>query len=163
MWFRPGLWANPFVAWDYRRPMWILGYGTPVGIGSGYWFFDRSRQQSTTLWGSYGVGGGLAKTHVGPGVDLSHRPLIGRADEVDRISTLVADEAQAFLIAGAPGVGKSRLDEVSQGLAAAGCPTVRALAAASAASIAFGAFALLLGSDRVVVRGSARGNLICLT
>jgi DNA-binding CsgD family transcriptional regulator len=73
-------------------------------------------------------------------------PLVGRGLELDRIVSGVAGpEPKAFVLAGAAGVGKSRLAaEAARAAAQLGHATAHVIATRSAASIPFGPFAAFL-------------------
>jgi DNA-binding CsgD family transcriptional regulator len=76
-------------------------------------------------------------------------PLIGRLEELELItSTMEASAIHGVVIAGAAGVGKSRLaSEALAALAGKGWGTKRAVATRAAAEIPFGPVAHLLGSS----------------
>jgi len=73
-------------------------------------------------------------------------PLVGRVSELDQmVSRFAESERAAFVIAGAAGVGKTRLAaEVARAATGIGYATEHVVATRSAASIPFGAFATLL-------------------
>jgi len=73
-------------------------------------------------------------------------PLVGREVELDRIvAELDGPAPVAFVLAGAAGVGKTRLaSEASRTAAGLGFTTAQAVASRAAASIPFGPFAPLL-------------------
>ncbi len=75
-----------------------------------------------------------------------HWPLIGRREELSIIErTLGGDQYRGLLLAGAPGVGKTRLAREALGTAeAVGCETKWAVASPAVATIPFGAVAHLL-------------------
>ena len=75
-----------------------------------------------------------------------HWPLIGRREELSIIErTLGEDQCRGLLLAGAPGVGKTRLAREALAAAeAAGCETKWAVASRAVAAIPFGAVAHLL-------------------
>jgi DNA-binding CsgD family transcriptional regulator len=77
---------------------------------------------------------------------VAHWPLIGRREELSIIErTLGEDQCRGLLLAGAPGVGKTRLAREALAAAdAAGCETKWAVASRAAAVIPFGAVAHLL-------------------
>lgn len=79
-------------------------------------------------------------------------PLIGRAEEVDLLSGILATGgARGVVLSGAAGVGKTRLaGEVIRHAGAAGRVTAWAAASRALAEIPFGAFAHLLAADDVV-------------
>jgi DNA-binding NarL/FixJ family response regulator/type II secretory pathway predicted ATPase ExeA len=69
-------------------------------------------------------------------------PLVGRAEELDRLEAAVGGEGRSCVIAGRVGVGKSRLmSDLLAREAARGRPTVLVRATRSTASIPFGPFA----------------------
>jgi DNA-binding CsgD family transcriptional regulator len=76
----------------------------------------------------------------------AHWPLIGRREELSIIErTLGEDQYRGLLLAGAPGVGKTRLAREALAAAdAAGCETKWAVASRAVAAIPFGAMAHLL-------------------
>lgn len=75
-------------------------------------------------------------------------PLVGRAQELAVIEDVVSDSGGGLVIAGAAGVGKTRLAQEALGMARAHGRAVEWLAATSAsASIPFGVFAGYLPSD----------------
>jgi DNA-binding CsgD family transcriptional regulator len=76
-------------------------------------------------------------------------PLVGRGAELDRISRRLREQpAAAFVLAGAPGVGKTRLaTEAARIAASSGFVTAAVAASGSASSIPFGPFAPLLPVD----------------
>jgi DNA-binding CsgD family transcriptional regulator len=82
-------------------------------------------------------------------------PLVGRRDELDRIvSRLVRRDRGGFVIAGAAGVGKSRLAaEAAKAVALKGARTAHVVATRAASTIPFGAFAPLLPELDTDVRG----------
>ena len=88
--------------------------------------------------------GGL---HADGTAGLGPLPLVGREVEIARIrARLTSGERRAFVVAGPPGVGKTRLaSEVASSLASEGHPHAHVAATAGAASIPFGVFAPLLG------------------
>jgi DNA-binding CsgD family transcriptional regulator len=73
-------------------------------------------------------------------------PLVGRADEVQRVASLLAaGEGAGVVFVGAAGVGKTRLaEECLNAAAAAGYATARVQASRAARTIPFGAFSSLL-------------------
>jgi DNA-binding CsgD family transcriptional regulator len=72
-------------------------------------------------------------------------PLVGRAAELKRVSTLLRADRGAIVLAGAAGVGKTRLAAECLGLAATrGFVPVKVSATQSAAGLPFGAFASLV-------------------
>jgi DNA-binding CsgD family transcriptional regulator len=75
-----------------------------------------------------------------------HWPLVGRREELSIIERTLGDEQyRGLLLAGAPGVGKTRLAREALGAAdAAGCETKWAVASRAVAAIPFGAVAHLL-------------------
>jgi DNA-binding CsgD family transcriptional regulator len=75
-----------------------------------------------------------------------HWPLIGRREELSIIErTLGEDQCRGLVLAGAPGVGKTRLAREALAAAdAAGCETKWAVASRAVAAIPFGAMAHLL-------------------
>ena len=77
---------------------------------------------------------------------VAHWPLIGRREELSIIErTLGEDQYRGLLLAGAPGVGKTRLaHEALAAAEAAGCETRWAAASRAVAAIPFGALAHLL-------------------
>ena len=77
---------------------------------------------------------------------VAHWPLIGRREELSIIErTLGEDQYRGLLLAGAPGVGKTRLARETLAAAdAAGCQTQWAVASRAVATIPFGAVAHLL-------------------
>jgi len=77
---------------------------------------------------------------------IAHWPLIGRREELSIIErTLGEDQYRGLLLAGAPGVGKTRLAREALAAAdAAGCETKWAVATRAVAAIPFGAVAHLL-------------------
>jgi DNA-binding CsgD family transcriptional regulator len=77
-------------------------------------------------------------------------PLVGRGEELERIASRLSEEpSAAFVLAGEPGVGKSRLArEVARAAAGSGFATVEVTASASASAIAFGPFAPLLPAEQ---------------
>ena len=77
---------------------------------------------------------------------VAHWPLIGRREELSIIErTLGEDQYRGLLLAGAPGVGKTRLARETLAAAdAAGCQTQWAAASRAVATIPFGAVAHLL-------------------
>ena len=77
---------------------------------------------------------------------VAHWPLIGRREELSIIErTLGEDQYRGLLLAGAPGVGKTRLAREALAAAdAAGCETKWAVASRAVATIPFGAVAHLL-------------------
>src|SRR4051812_14145077 len=82
-------------------------------------------------------------------------PLIGRSSELAQVLDCVAGpSAGAIVVAGAPGVGKTRLaNEARRRAEANGLPTARATASRAAASIPFGALAPLLPRSESLVDG----------
>ena len=76
-------------------------------------------------------------------------PLVSRDTELDRIRTRLArPEPAAFVLAGASGLGKTRLVGEAAGVAAGlGFTTVRVVATRAAAAIPFGPFATFLPAD----------------
>ena len=85
-------------------------------------------------------------------------PLVGRDLELATVcAALTSGERRAFVLAGPPGVGKTRLArEVQESMAAAGYPTATVKATAAGASIPFGVFAPILSDIDV---SSADGQL----
>jgi DNA-binding CsgD family transcriptional regulator len=79
-------------------------------------------------------------------VVIGEMPLVGRLGVLDRMVTrLEAADRAAFVLAGSPGVGKTRLaSEVARAAAGMGHATARVVATSAAASIPFGAFAPLM-------------------
>ena len=77
---------------------------------------------------------------------VAHWPLIGRREELSIIDrTLAEDQYRGLLLAGAPGVGKTRLArEALVAADAEGCETRWAVASRAVAAIPFGAVAHLL-------------------
>ena len=77
---------------------------------------------------------------------VAHWPLTGRREELSIIErTLGEDQYRGLLLAGAPGVGKTRLAREALAAAdAAGCETKWAVASRAVAAIPFGAVAHLL-------------------
>lgn len=77
---------------------------------------------------------------------VAHWPLIGRREELSVIEcALGEDQCRGLVLAGAPGVGKTRLArEALAAAAAAGCETKWAVASRAVAAIPFGAMAHLL-------------------
>lgn len=77
---------------------------------------------------------------------ITEIPLVGRAPLVEAVAArLVGLDAVSYVVAGAAGVGKTRLaTEVACAVDAKGCATARIHATRAAASIPFGAFASLL-------------------
>ena len=75
-----------------------------------------------------------------------HWPLIGRREELSIIErTLGEEQCRGLVLAGAPGVGKTRLAREALAAAdAAGCETKWAVASRAVAAIPFGAVAHLL-------------------
>ena len=75
-----------------------------------------------------------------------HWPLVGRREELSIIGrSLGEDQCRGLLLAGAPGVGKTRLArEALVAAEAAGCETTWAVASRAVAAIPFGAVAHLL-------------------
>jgi hypothetical protein len=74
-------------------------------------------------------------------------PLLGRDDELETISALFEDEtSRGAVLAGAAGVGKTRLAREAPTLEVVGCQTHWVLATRAAASIPFGAVSHLLPS-----------------
>jgi hypothetical protein len=80
------------------------------------------------------------------GASVVEAPLIGRRSELGRIAAKLSREpAAAFVLAGAAGVGKTRLaTETAKTVAAGGFETVEIAASGAASSIPFGPFAPLL-------------------
>lgn len=76
--------------------------------------------------------------------------LVGRREELAVVSAAI--EHGGCVIAGAPGVGKSRL--ASEAAERRGAPVVRVIATAAAASRPFGAFDHLLSGARIQARGA---------
>ena len=81
-----------------------------------------------------------------PGPAIGEFPLVGRGLELDRIISGVAGTGPcAFVLAGAAGVGKSRLAaEAAKAAAQLGHATAHVIATRAAASIPFGPFAAFL-------------------
>jgi replication-associated recombination protein RarA len=77
---------------------------------------------------------------------IANWPLIGRREELSLIERTLSDgQFRGLLLAGAPGVGKTRLArEALTAAEAAGCFTRRAAASRAVAAIPFGALAHLL-------------------
>ncbi len=81
---------------------------------------------------------------------MSHAwPLIGRADELELVERAIARSGGAgVVVAGAPGVGKTRLARcVLERAAARGCGSAWVQATGSAGAVPFGAFAHLLPAE----------------
>ncbi|HTW10340.1 MAG TPA: LuxR C-terminal-related transcriptional regulator [Acidimicrobiales bacterium] len=76
----------------------------------------------------------------------SEIPLVGRTDELNRIvGALKEPGAAAFVLAGAPGVGKTRLaGEAAKAASGLGMATARVFGSTATAAIPFGAFAPFL-------------------
>jgi DNA-binding CsgD family transcriptional regulator len=87
-----------------------------------------------------------------PGVAVSEFPLVGREVELDRIvSAITGAGTRAFVLAGAAGVGKSRLAaEAAKAAARLGHATAHVIATRSAASIPFGTFAAFLPASEAL-------------
>jgi DNA-binding CsgD family transcriptional regulator len=82
---------------------------------------------------------------VGSGWPAVNWPLVGRAAELKRVSTLLRADRGAVVLAGAAGVGKTRLAAECLGLAATrGFVPLRVSATQCAAGLPFGAFASLV-------------------
>lgn len=82
-------------------------------------------------------------------------PLVGRATELIQIDALLCAEHRSVILAGAAGVGKTRLAlEVLTSADKAGLATAHVSATQSTAGIPFGALAPLLPAFRHVVRGA---------
>src|SRR5205823_2800017 len=92
-------------------------------------------------------------------------PLIGRAGELQRVDALLCGGGGGVVLAGPPGVGKTRLG--AEGLALAGArgfATLRVAGTHAAAGLPFGAFAPLLpevpaGFERMHVLGQVAGAI----
>jgi DNA-binding NarL/FixJ family response regulator len=104
------------------------------------------------------VAGGGKLALVGAGL-TGAMPLVGRQAEMERILARLQGPAPvAFVLAGAAGVGKTRLAAELAGLAAGrGFATAQAVGSLAAASIPFGAFAPFLPDS-----GHAAGDLLGL-
>jgi DNA-binding CsgD family transcriptional regulator len=87
-----------------------------------------------------------------PGSAIGEFPLVGRGLELDRIvSAITGTGTRAFVLAGAAGVGKSRLAaEAAKAAAQLGHATAHVIATRSAASIPFGTFAAFLPSSEAL-------------
>ncbi|MDQ3905550.1 MAG: AAA family ATPase, partial [Actinomycetota bacterium] len=82
---------------------------------------------------------------MGSGSPDGNWPLVGRAAELKRAGTLLRADRGALVLAGAAGVGKTRLAAECLGLAAAqGFVPLRVSATQCAAGLPFGAFASLV-------------------
>lgn len=83
------------------------------------------------------------------GAIVDESPLVGRSAELERIAVRLREQpAAAFVLAGAPGVGKTRLAaEAAKVAASRGFATAAVAASGSASSIPFGPFAPLLPVD----------------
>ena len=69
-------------------------------------------------------------------------PLVGRIEELDLLSTSVIEDSSSWVVAGAAGVGKSRLvTELLDRIAGVGIATATVRATRATATIPFGAFA----------------------
>ena len=69
-------------------------------------------------------------------------PLVGRIEELDLLSASVVEDSASWVVAGAAGVGKSRLvTELLDRIAGAGIATATVRATRATATIPFGAFA----------------------
>jgi DNA-binding CsgD family transcriptional regulator len=89
---------------------------------------------------------------------LREWPLVGRQEELEFVWSSVAERSAGLVVAGAPGVGKTRLlREVLRRAEMAGRPTAWAQATQSARQIPFGAIANLLPAE---LAGSGRRNLL---
>src|SRR5215469_6065595 len=121
--------------WRRRRVMPVGGVG-----GGGCW---RVRGRPPGDWRG-GAGGG--KLAVVRAVLAGEIPLLGREAEMGRIiARLRGREPVAFVLAGAAGVGKTRLaTEVSTSAAGLGFATAQAVGSRAAAAIPFGPFAPFL-------------------
>lgn len=85
----------------------------------------------------------------------SEWPLVGRVDEIDRLDRSLVQERRGTVLAGAAGVGKTRLAvEALERCRKAGLATARVSATRAGASIPFGAFAPLLPSKRSLQQGA---------
>lgn len=90
---------------------------------------------------------------------MNEWPLVGRDAVMQRLETLLAagESAGGVMLAGSPGVGKSRVGQECLALAArAGYVSMRVTAIEAAASIPFGAFAPLLPSFSATVDRAER-------
>lgn len=85
----------------------------------------------------------------------SRWPFVGRVDELDRLTELIAQGAPVVVV-GAPGVGKSRLvAEVADRAEAAGTVVTRILASEATRAIPYGALAPLLPNPPAQPRADA--------
>ncbi len=85
-------------------------------------------------------------------------PLVGRDEELARVSALIGGDARGVVLAGPAGVGKSRLGrEVLEAAADLGRATARVSATQAASTLPFGAFAAVLD---VVGGGSERSEML---
>lgn len=82
-------------------------------------------------------------------------PLVGRTEEIGRLDRSLVQEHRGIVLAGAAGVGKTRLaTEVLERCRKAGLATARVSATRAGASIPLGAFAPLLPTSRSPQQGA---------
>lgn len=90
-----------------------------------------------------------------PNVAVGEWPLVGRAVELDALASAVTS-AESVLLAGPPGVGKTRLATETMGLAAArGFKVLRVSGSQAASRLPFGAFAFLLPELDAAAEGTS--------
>ncbi len=94
------------------------------------------------------------------GAVLDRWPFVGRRVDLDVAASAVTDPSSSgVLIAGGPGMGKTRLaQELLAEVAAQGHPTASAVASATVASVPLGALAHLLPPDVVLTESTGGGQ-----